>query len=138
MPAYVTAPELEKAIGTEAYLALVDRDGDSNPDLSAVTEALLKASGFADGYISRYLPLASAPEGLKQAVIDIAIYRLASEHATEDQRLRYEDARRWLEMVAKGSISLGAIDDDGSDSDLDIEVEGPDQVMSRSQTAGVL
>ena len=77
------------------------------PDQEAALDA---ASRLADSYLARRyrLPLVSWGDDLKRAVALIAAYDLiavrgfAPEGADEHLRLRYEDAIRWLEQVAKG------------------------------------
>ena len=79
------------------------------PDQEAALDA---ASRLADSYLARRyrLPLVSWGDDLKRAVALIAAYDLiavrgfAPEGADEHLRLRYEDAIRWLEQVAKGEV----------------------------------
>ncbi len=74
--------------------------------------SLESASRLADSYLARRyrLPLVSWGDDLKRAVVLIAAYDLiavrgfAPEGADEHLRLRYEDAIRWLERVARGEI----------------------------------
>lgn len=80
---------------------------------SDVQHVLDAASSLADSYLnSRFsVPIASPPESLKEAVCRIAAYNLPSvvgynpEGQTENIRLRYEDAIRWLEGVSKNLIT---------------------------------
>jgi len=105
---YATAAQLENAIGTEAFLRVVDRDDDGQVDATAVDEALDSASSFADSYIATFLPMPDPPpDALAKAVAWIAWYYLAGESFTTYQRQRYEDAVRWLEHVQAGKATLG-------------------------------
>ena len=105
---YATAAELEDNIGADRFARLVDRTADDVPDTTAVTAALANASSFADSYIARFLPLAEPyPASLRLAVIDIAVYDLAGEHATDLEREKRNNAARWLEHMASGRASLG-------------------------------
>jgi phage gp36-like protein len=107
---YATAAELEDNIGADRFARLVDRDADDSPDSTAVDAALANASSFADSYIARFLPLAEPyPASLRLAVIDLAVYDLAGEHATDLEREKRNNAARWLEHIAAGRASLGVV-----------------------------
>lgn len=84
-----------------------------------IAAALEAASRLADSYLqSRYrLPLTSWGQDLRRCVAILAAYDIMSargfapEGADEHLRLRAEDATRWLEGVARGSVSPTAIVD---------------------------
>lgn len=110
--AYATAAELATRYGADRLTQLTDRDGDGIGDDPMVNRAIADAEAEIDGYLAaRYqLPLPTVPPLLARMACDIAIYRLMSLRAMgdiDDARRRYEDARRLLEAIGKGAVSLG-------------------------------
>lgn len=134
---YATPSNVQAELGANAYLALVDRDGDGDPDTSEVEAALLRASSLADVYLSRHLPLDEAPTWLVGAVVDIAIYRLSGANVAEAERQRYEDAIKTLEAVQRGKGGVGFGPSDAMLDD-DIEIDAPEHVMTREHTRGAM
>lgn len=112
---YITRADIEAIYGAE-FLAILVPDG-STID-AAVAQAGTIASGEADLYLcKRYvLPLASVPDGLKMAVIDLACYRLAVTHdrLTDEISQRAKDARKLLEAIAAGKAGLGLAEPQGT------------------------
>lgn len=112
--AYATASDFLAAYGADEVLRSADRDGDAVEDAGVVDRAIEDAAAEVDSYLGqRYtLPLPEpTPASLRRVVLDIALYRLSfrSAERTEEKRLRYEDALRWLEAVVAGKISLGGV-----------------------------
>lgn len=106
--AYATRSDLEDHLGELRYLELVDRDSDGTPDVAQVDAALERASSLVDSYIARYLPIPTPyPRVVVDCVVQITTYDLAGNRATETERLRYEDALRWLRDLAAGTATLG-------------------------------
>jgi len=103
---YATAADMEALLGTATYLQAADRDGNGTADADAVTSALEAASSLADTYIAAYLPLATVPTALRNAVIRIAHYDLLGAGGTEEPRKRRDDALAWLDKVATGIATL--------------------------------
>lgn len=104
---YATVEQLEDHLGTDRYLAIVDRDRDGTADTSAVEAALSAASSLADSYLAATLPIAAPyPTALVEAVMAIATYRLAGNAATDTERVQYEDAIGWLRDAARGRAQL--------------------------------
>lgn len=135
---YATTPQLEAHLGADRFVDLTDRDRSGAPDDAAVAEALAGASSIADSYLASYLPIATAPLVLVEAVLDIAIYRLAGNRRTEDERLRYEDAMRWLRDVSTGKAALGLPDGAVASTESEVTVEAADAEHTWTQTRGVL
>lgn len=109
---YLTAAELAARYGQDRLIDLTDRDGDGLADDPMIAQALADASAEIDGYLAaRYrLPLPTVPAMLARIAGDIAIYRLLSLRRMgdiEDARRRYEDARKLLEAISRGTVSLG-------------------------------
>jgi phage gp36-like protein len=106
---YATQADLEARFGVDELIQLTDRAGTGVPDAAIVARALSDAAAEIDSYLaSRYaLPLSPVPAVLARIACDIARYRLWEDRASDEVRRRYEDARRLLESIAKGTVSLG-------------------------------
>ncbi len=108
--AYATIGQFVEAFGQVEAVELTNLD-----DLEIVVvrdeileRALNDASAEMDSYFWRYtLPFGSLPQPLIGCCLDIARHRLDRVREREDVRARYEDWRKWLELVAKGTIRLG-------------------------------
>lgn len=110
--AYATPAMLAARVGADRLVDLTDRDGDGIGDDPMIAQALADAEAEIDGYLAaRYrLPLPTVPAILARIACDIAIYRLLSLRRMgdiEDARRRYEDGRRLLEAIGRGTVSLG-------------------------------
>lgn len=107
---YVTYDQIVRFWGESTLVALADLDRDGAIDTELVEDAIARASGLIDSYISsRYaLPLSQPPVVLQQPCADIAVYMIANEHgrATEMMRDRYRDAISWLKDVAASKAHI--------------------------------
>lgn len=134
---YATRQQMEQIIGTDTYVVIVPGATAALQD-AAADAALENASGFADTYIARWLPLpVPAPPTLRDAVIWIATYNLAGDQWTEHMRRKYDDAVQWLGHVASGKASLGALSTPTA-SGGSAQLEARDRRMTRRTLAGVL
>lgn len=109
---YASAAELAARVGADRLIEITDHDANGVADDPMIARALADASAEIDGYLAaRYrLPLPTVPALLARIACDIAVYRLLTLRRMgdiEDARVRYEDARRLLEAIAKGVVSLG-------------------------------
>lgn len=106
---YCTQGDLIARFGEPELIQRADRDGDGTPDAAVVSRAIDDASAEIDGYLaSRYqLPLPTVPALMVRIAGDIARYLLWQEQASDEVRRRYEDARRLLEAISVGKVSLG-------------------------------
>lgn len=115
---YLTLASMIALFGTQEMLELSQlHDPDATePDNERIQANIDSAEAEANSYLAgRYsLPFALVPLVLKEKVADIARYKLDSIRAREDVRQRYEDAIRWLKLVAAGTIDLG-LDDGGEE-----------------------
>jgi phage gp36-like protein len=106
--------------GEAGLRVLADRDQDGVIDAVVVDQALIDADGEIDGYLAGggySLPLATVPTVLRRLACDIAIYRMAkNETTTEERRLRYQDAVQYLTRISSGAVSLGLPDTDAAAS----------------------
>ena len=108
---YATADQCVEKFGRAEAIDLTNLDDPTAEEIDTIvlSRAIEDASALIDSYLSgRYsLPFADAPQVLIPRCLDIARYSLDRTSAREDVRQRYEDAIRWLEMVAKGVVNLG-------------------------------
>jgi len=109
--AYATLDDLKKEISSEELIQLTDDEGLGQISTEVVTEILDKASAEIDGYLAvRYrLPLEETPLLLERICVDLAIYYLKLRRGVldEDTKDRRDNARRLLESISRGRISLG-------------------------------
>lgn len=138
---YCTLEDIQEQIPEEELIALTDDAGNDVIDTSAVDRAIEDADGEIDGYCGRRysVPLSPVPKIIRKFSVDIAIYNLFSrrEGAPEERRTRYKDAVRFLENVAKGIISLGVDDPDGTPAESNApRISSGDRVFSRSSMRG--
>lgn len=106
---YAIRQDLIDRFGQQELLQLLDRDGDGIEDSGLLTRVLADADAEIDSYLSgRYtLPLSPVPARLPALACDIARYRLYATQATDEVRNRYQDAIKFLTLVAKGEVELG-------------------------------
>lgn len=136
--AYATAAELDARFGAEELVARTDRLGAGVPDAAAIARALADAEAEIDGYVAaRYrLPLPAVPPVLTRIACDIARYRLWQDAASEEVRERYQDARRLLEAIARGLVSLGLAEEDRPQPELAAARSGAEPLFTRDATRG--
>lgn len=135
---YATISDLIARFGEAEIVARSDRTGSGVVDTEAVERALADAAAEIDGYIgARYtLPLPAVPAVLTRVACDIARYRLWQDAASEEVRTRYEDARRLLEAVSRGVVSLGVPLSAMPPSPRSAARSGQPAVFARSDTEG--
>jgi phage gp36-like protein len=108
--AYATIADITAIHGARTLQIVGDRNSDGVIDEAAVNLALASASAEIDSYLaSRYsVPIASPDQMVKGYCVDIAVYRLAygDLERTEEMRIRYDDAIKWLKEVAKGNAQI--------------------------------
>ena len=93
-----------------------DPEGKEQSIVQVVQHAIADADAEIDGYLNkRYpTPLRSVPEIINKISKDIAIYNLASRSGMTVQErennyyVRYKNAIRYLEQVAKGVVEIGS------------------------------
>ncbi|CDH07229.1 conserved hypothetical protein [Xenorhabdus bovienii str. oregonense] len=111
---YATQHDMILAFGERECRSLCDPEMTGQIDEQVMKAALTRASAEIDGYlVGRYAtPWPDTPRILVGRCGDIARYHLTTAHRimSEEIRLRYEDAIRFLEKVAAGQISLGRTD----------------------------
>lgn len=107
--AYTTEPECIDFYGEDYVLRSADRNADGNVDSDALNAALESASAKVDAYYSKVVdtPLQNPDAQVKWICADIALYRTSADPDpyTKEKRQRYEDACKFLEGIADGSIN---------------------------------
>ncbi|HWL94464.1 MAG TPA: DUF1320 domain-containing protein [Phycisphaerae bacterium] len=146
--AYITNTDIEKRLGTPAYIALTDDSGGGSADATKVDEARLGAEGEANSYLAtRYqTPVVLTGEAeiaavLKSFVLDVAVYRLHSRRppVPPDFVRRYQEAVTWLGRVASAVVQLPAAVATAEPVALGImgENTGPAREMTRETLSDV-
>lgn len=141
---YATLQDAIDLYGETYVVTSVDRDLNGEIDEDATTEAFANASSKADSYLSEryHVPVSPVPDALKEAVIDLAIYRLSSGPGaglTDEKTARAKAALDWLKDIAKGLANLAAdsATDDTAASDLP-RTSYVDREFTRAKLDGVL
>ncbi|WP_027176456.1 gp436 family protein [Desulfovibrio aminophilus] len=136
--AYCLSADIRDQLDEAVLVQLTDDEDAGIVVESRVDKAIADADGEIDGYLgSRYgLPLGQVPPILRKIAVDIAIYNLFSRRmgAPEARAERYKAAVRFLEQVAKGSISLGLGDPDGTPKPAEaprLSGDNPERLFSR-------
>lgn len=108
---YATVQDLIDRYGEREMIQLTDID---EPRTDAVVSAraqraLDDAAAEVDGYLAGLyaLPLSPVPGTLRRVAIDIARYHLGSVPTDSSEAKRYDDAIKFLRLVARGEIKLG-------------------------------
>ncbi|MCX8016394.1 MAG: DUF1320 family protein [Rhodocyclaceae bacterium] len=106
---YATVDDLIARYGEAEVIQRTDRANAGVVDADVAQRALDDAAAEIDGYLAaRYaLPLPTVPATLVRLACAIARYRLWEDVASERVRQDYEDARRLLEAISRGAVSLG-------------------------------
>ena len=108
---YAVKQDMIDRFGETEIRQLTDK---ADPPTGAINDVVLgRALADADGYVDaalngRYaLPLVSIPKILVAAACNIARYQLYEDAAGEEVKRRFDDARKFLEAVSKGTMTLG-------------------------------
>jgi phage gp36-like protein len=110
--AYSALDDLKKLLPEERIIELTDDAESGAVDQGVLNEAIAQADAEIDGYLGeRYsVPLATVPSVIRKLSVDMAVYHLYSRRAEdipETRKDRYRHAVRFLEGVARGTVSLG-------------------------------
>ncbi len=113
--AYATEQDLEDRLTQSRLLVIagVDTDDDGYndaPDTGRIEKALSDASADADVLLNaRYaMPLPMVPPALKNAVCDMAAYKLCDEGTVSDLiKERNDKAEKLLAAIGQGKADLG-------------------------------
>lgn len=107
---YATQQDLIDAFGELELIAQTDIDPVATGAIvvARIDRALASAEGEVEGYIgARYqVPLVTVPQNVKQAVLDIARYRLYRDNAPELVVENYKSAIRLCRDISSGTVRL--------------------------------
>lgn len=107
---YATVADLTQAFTEREIAQLTNRAVTyaETVDDAVANAALGDATAIIDSALAvRYaVPVASPPQALRAACLDIARFRLYDDAAPAIVRQRYEDAMRWLAALAAGKAVL--------------------------------
>jgi phage gp36-like protein len=106
---YAIQQDLIDRFGQTELIQLTDLAGAGTINATEVARALADADGEIDGYLAgRYaLPLPAIPKIITGYACDIARYRLYKGVIAETVQKNYDQAIKFLSLVAQGKISLG-------------------------------
>lgn len=139
--AYATQDDFIRTFSRDETLMLTDEKYTGQIDGEILAFALNRASAIIDGYlVGRYAtPWPDTPGILVGYCCDIARYNLASDRnpLTEEIKLRYDDAIKFLTAVASGKINLGR-DSNGAkiQSTSQVKVHSGIRQFGRESTGG--
>ena len=142
--AYCTIDDVREQIEERMLIQLTDDTDAGVIDESVVERAIADADAEIDGYVgSRHtVPLDPTPGAIRKLSVDLAIYNLyarRSDSTPEIREKRYDAAVKFLEQVAKGTISMGMQDPEGSPPSSDapeMSSSNPDRTFSRDTLEG--
>lgn len=142
--AYATQSDLEKYFGEIEVLRASDRDGDGSADVDVIAAAITAAEEQIDSYVAvRYnLPLTTVPGTLTRVCCDLAMYHMSpnSLAMTEDKETRYGHALKWLEKLAKGTVTLGVEETQEQvevQDNLTLGSANPNRLFTRAKLGGL-
>lgn len=106
---YTRAADLITRFGEKELIELTDRTGQGVLDMAVLDKAIADAGALIEGYLRNAysLPLASIPAELNRVCADLARYFLMDDRATDQVKMRRDDAMSWLKDVSAGRASLG-------------------------------
>jgi phage gp36-like protein len=119
---YAVEADMQTHFGAAEVLIAADRNGDGIADSGVIIDSLADSSAEIDSYLAvRYtLPLASVPSVLVRVCCEITMYRISinGPSMTEEKRVRYEDAVKWLTNLSKGIVTIGVGEDTATVNDV--------------------
>jgi phage gp36-like protein len=143
--AYCTQSDIEKRLPEQTLIDLTDDDGDNEVATDVVDAAIEDAGEEIDAYIGlrHALPLSAPPAIVGRWAVVLAVCHLYArrDHLELPSQWAGQLAavRRQLEAVAKGSLSLGAGDPDGTPSPagtVQMSASNPSRVFRRADLEG--
>lgn len=149
---YSTRAEVRGMVKDDALNAIIGdtfiEDPAEREELVApiIDEAIADADGEIDGYLAkRYaVPITPAPKIINKCSKDIAVYNLFSRIGIDestDQKTylnRYNQAIKFLTLVAEGKVSIGAeTDDPANAAATGFSVQSNPRLFSRDKMRGM-
>ncbi len=140
---YCTQSDILRKLDEARLVQLTDDEGLGQVNAGRVEQAIADADALIDGYVgSRHaVPLSPVPAIIKTYSVAIAVYFLYGrrDRVPESRAQDYQDAVRFLELVAAGKVSLGAEDPEGSPPSAmrpEFSVENPERAFTRAAMKG--
>jgi len=132
---YCAQDDILERLPEETLIQLTDDAEAGQVETSVVARAIADADAEIDGYLGKRhpVPLNPVPPLVRKLSVELAIYHLFSRRggAPDEWRQRYEDNRRLLENVAKGLISLGVADPQGTPQPAAPQLTSQSRVFTR-------
>lgn len=135
---YCTVDDIKGQMDERDLVQLTDDEDTGAVVMSHVDKAIADADAEMNGYLgARYsLPLDPVPPVINKYAVDIAIFNLESRRggASDNRTARYDKAIKYMELVAKGTISLGVGDPDETPRDSEapkLASTNPPRLFSR-------
>lgn len=147
---YCTVEEIRTFLKEDAFNSIIaneyieDSEEREKQLLPLIEQAIDDADGEIDGYLaSRYpTPLNTIPKVINKYSKDIAVYNLFSRSGLDEGErennylTRYKAAIKFLELVAKGIVSLG-IEDIQAKANVGFQVNANKRLFSRDSLRGM-
>lgn len=146
--AYCAQGDVELAAGGAAKLVeLADLDGDGALDTAAVERAIADADALINAYAQRrnVVPYSPVPDTIRRFSAREAVYQLkvARSCVTELDQAQHEELVKWLELLAKGYVTVGVEPEPAAssahvaeESDRETEVASDPGKVSRESLRG--
>ncbi len=144
---YITNEDIERRLGSPAYVQLTDDDGNGSANEDVVDEVRLGAEGEVNSYLARRyavpIDLTAHPElagTLATIALDIAEYRLRVRRppAPAEAIALYEHALHWLNQAADGKAELpsaGAVSPNPAHGPV-AKITGDARILTREELSG--
>ena len=139
---YCTLSEINKQLPEAVIIQLTDDDLTGAVDMENVDKAIADAGSEIDGYCRKRcdVPFAPVPPIINKLAVDISIYNLFSRRDSEPPKVRtdrYNAAVRVLESIAKGTVTLGASEDNVTQAPADCpKFTTPEPVFTKDSLKG--
>ncbi len=140
--AYSTLDNIKKLLPETAIIQLTDDENTGSVNTPRVNEAIAQADAEIESYCGgKYnLPFSPVPDIIRKCSVDIAIYNLYSrkvETIPETRAERYKNAIRQLGDIAKGIITVGALESNvvSNDSGILATTTNDDRVFTKTNLA---
>jgi phage gp36-like protein len=140
---YATLPQLIDRYGEPMLIELTDREDPPTEAIVAavVDRALADTDAMIDGYLAgRYaLPLAETPTLLTDLALQIALYKLHRNVASEKVQRDHDAAVRTLRDIASGAVrlSVAGLEPAGSDAGA-VRTNEPDRRLTPGSMRGFI
>jgi len=138
---YCSQNDILGSMDEEDLIRYTDDFDTGIPNAEAVAKAIAGADALINAHIaSRYLtPLSPVPDIVNSLAVDIAIYKISSRRggAPEENRIKYDDAVKFLEKVSTGKVILAqAVSAPSSVSDDGVKITSDPRIFTRDDMGG--